>query len=378
MPHLDGFGVMAQLRPLIPAGAFMPILVLTAELTPESKRQALTDGATDFLTKPLDTTEVRLRIQNLLHTRSLHLRLQDENAILDAMVRERTQSLEARTLELEEARVEILDLYRELARRNQNLQQLVERLLEAPGEGSRRAAQTAREGSDAVAAAVQQLTPREKDVLALVARGQTNAEIGRALVVSPGTVKTHVEHIIAKLGVADRTEAAVRAAELGFLAARVLTTVLFTDIVGSTERTAALGDQRWHQLKIQHHTLVRRELTRYGGHEIDTAGDGFFVRFDTPERAIRCASAIRDAVRTVGLEIRSGLHSGEVESQNSGLTGIAVNIGRRVQEQATPGEILVSSTVKDLVSGAGISFADRGTHQLKGVPDEWRLFAVSE
>lgn len=218
MPHLDGFGVMAQLRPLIPSGSFLPILVLTAELTGETKRQALADGATDFLAKPLDTTEVRLRIRNLLHTRALHLRLQDQNTSLEAMVRERTQALEARTEELEEARGQILELYRELARRNQDLHDLLERLLQGPGEGPRHAALAAQAGNAALAAATQQLTSREQEVLALVARGQTNAEIARGLVVSAGTVKTHVEHIIAKLGVADRTEAAVRAAELGFLA----------------------------------------------------------------------------------------------------------------------------------------------------------------
>jgi putative two-component system response regulator len=214
MPHLDGFGVMAQLQPHIPEGGFVPIVVLTAELTPEAKRQALTEGATDFLTKPLDTTEVRLRIRNLLHTRTLHLRLQAQNERLEAKVRERTA-------QLEEARGQILELYRELAGRNQELRVLVGRLLQPAGDEPRRAALAAQAGTAAVAAAVEQLTPRELEVLRLVARGRTNVEIAGDLFVSAGTVKTHIEHIIAKLGVADRTEAAVRAVELGFVQRRV-------------------------------------------------------------------------------------------------------------------------------------------------------------
>jgi DNA-binding NarL/FixJ family response regulator len=376
MPHLDGFGVMARLRPLIPAGSFVPILVLTAELTPEIRRQALADGATDFLTKPLDTTEVRLRIRNLLHTRALHLSLQGQNERLEAMVAERTHALQARTEELEEARGQILDLYRELARRNQELHDLLGRLLQTPSEAPRRAALAVQEGAVA-AAAIERLTPREQEVLTYVAQGQTNADIARALVVSSGTVKTHVEHIIAKLGVADRTQAAVRAVELGFLAARVLTTVLFTDIVGSTERAAALGDRAWLELKQRHHAVIRRELARFHGEEIDTAGDGFLAAFDVPERAVRCACAVRDAVRPLGLDIRVGLHTGEVERQGAGVTGIAVHIGRRVEERAGPGEVLVSSTVRDLAAGSGLPFADRGLHTLKGVPGEWRLFAVA-
>lgn len=158
---------------------------------------------------------------------------------------------------------------------------------------------------------------------------------------------------------------------------RVLATVLFTDIVGSTERAAALGDHRWWELKAAHHAAVRQELSRYRGREVDTAGDGFFATFDGPARAIRCATAIRGAVARLGLQMRAGLHTGEVELHDNDVTGLAVHIGARVAAQAGPGEVLVSSTVKDLVVGSGIAFADRGVQVLKGVPGEWRLFTVA-
>jgi class 3 adenylate cyclase len=157
---------------------------------------------------------------------------------------------------------------------------------------------------------------------------------------------------------------------------RVLATVLFTDIVGSTELVAAVGDQKWRQLLEAHHRIVRRELERFRGREVDTAGDGFMATFDGPARAIRCASAIAGAVRDVGLEIRSGVHTGECEQIGEKLGGIAVHIAARVAAAASPGEVLVSQTVKDLTAGSGIAFEDRGTHELKGVPDPWRLFAV--
>jgi len=157
---------------------------------------------------------------------------------------------------------------------------------------------------------------------------------------------------------------------------RVLATVLFTDIVGSTERAVALGDRRWRELLDAHHTAVRRELERFRGREVDTAGDGFLATFDGPARAIRCAIAIRDAVETIGLAVRAGLHTGECEMHGHRVTGIAVHMGARVAALAGPDEILVSSTVKDLVAGSGIEFEDRGVHQLKGVPGEWRLYAV--
>lgn len=367
MPHLDGFGVMAQLRPLIPAGAFLPILVLTAEISAEAKRRALAEGATDFLSKPLDTTEVLLRIRNLLHTRALHQRLAGENELLEAKVQERTR-------ELEEARTETLGLYRELARRNQELHDLVGRLVLNGDESHRRAEAAAQHPGRA--GSVERLTPREHDVLRLVAQGQTNAEVAKSLTVGLATVKTHIEHIIAKLGVADRTQAAVRAVELGLLSARTLTTVLFTDIARSTELALELGDGRWHDLKQRHHALVRRELARFHGEEIDTAGDGFLITFDAPERAVRCACAVRDAVRSLGLEIRAGLHTGEVERQAQGVSGIAVHIGARVATVAAPGDVLVSSVVRDLLSGSGLRFSDRGGHRLKGVSGDWRLFAV--
>jgi class 3 adenylate cyclase len=138
-----------------------------------------------------------------------------------------------------------------------------------------------------------------------------------------------------------------------------------------------LGDARWAELVECHHALVRRHLDRFRGREIDTAGDGFFVAFDGPIRAIRCACAILESVRELGLQVRAGLHTGECETVGEKIGGIAVNIGARVAAQARPGEVLVSTTVKDLVAGSGIAFSDRGTIELKGVPGEWRLFAVA-
>jgi class 3 adenylate cyclase len=155
---------------------------------------------------------------------------------------------------------------------------------------------------------------------------------------------------------------------------RVLATVLFTDIVGSTKRAAELGDHRWRSLLAAHDRAARTELERHRGREIDTTGDGFLAVFDGPARAIRCAAAIRDAVAVLGLEIRSGLHTGEVELADGKVKGIAVHIGARVSALAGANEILVSTTVKDLVIGSGIAFEDRGIHELKGVPGEWRLY----
>jgi class 3 adenylate cyclase len=157
----------------------------------------------------------------------------------------------------------------------------------------------------------------------------------------------------------------------------VLATVLFTDIVGSTAKAAALGDRAWADLVRRHHSLVRSQLDRFRGRELDTAGDGFFAAFDGPIRAIRCATTIGTSVRDLGLEVRAGLHTGECEIVGEKLSGLAVNTGARVAAQARPGEVLVTSTVKDLVAGSGIAFAERGTAELKGVPGEWRLFAVS-
>jgi class 3 adenylate cyclase len=157
---------------------------------------------------------------------------------------------------------------------------------------------------------------------------------------------------------------------------RALATVLFTDIVGSTAMAAELGDRRWRELLERHHNVVRRQLGRFRGREVDTAGDGFFATFDGPARAIRCACAVTNAVGELGLDIRAGLHTGECELLGDKVAGIAVSIGARVAAQAAPGEVFVSSTVKDLVAGSGIQFADRGVAELKGVPGEWRLFAV--
>ena len=157
-----------------------------------------------------------------------------------------------------------------------------------------------------------------------------------------------------------------------------LATVLFTDIVGSTEKASELGDQAWHGLVDEHHRLVRDELTRFRGQEIRTTGDGFFASFDGPARAIRCAGAITASVRELGIEVRAGLHTGECEVIDGELAGITVHIGARVADRAEPGEVLVSSTVKDLVAGSGIEFRERGVAELKGVPGEWRLYAVEQ
>jgi class 3 adenylate cyclase len=157
---------------------------------------------------------------------------------------------------------------------------------------------------------------------------------------------------------------------------RSLATVLFTDIVGSTHQAGQLGDRRWRYLLDEHHARVRRLLDRFRGIEVDTAGDGFFATFDGPARAIRCACAMRDAVRELGIEIRAGLHTGEVERKGAAVTGLAVHVGARVAALAQASEVLVTSTVQMLVLGSGIGFADRGLHELKGVADQWRLFAV--
>jgi class 3 adenylate cyclase len=158
---------------------------------------------------------------------------------------------------------------------------------------------------------------------------------------------------------------------------RVLATVLFTDIVGSTERATEFGDRRWRELLETHHTTIRRQLERFRGREIDTAGDGFLASFDGPARAIRCARASVGAVRGSGLEIRAGIHTGECEVVGDKLAGVAVHIGARVASKAGPGEVLVSGTVHDLVAGSGIVLEDRGSVELKGVPGEWRLYSVS-
>jgi pimeloyl-ACP methyl ester carboxylesterase/class 3 adenylate cyclase len=158
---------------------------------------------------------------------------------------------------------------------------------------------------------------------------------------------------------------------------RVLATVLFTDIVGSTDRAVGLGDRGWQELLRRHHALVREELRRHRGVEQDTAGDGFFASFDGPARAVRCAQRICEGVGRLGLEVRAGVHTGECERSAEKLGGIAVHIGARVMALAQPGEVLVSSTVRDLVSGSGLSFSERGAYTLKGIPGAWSLYAVT-
>jgi pimeloyl-ACP methyl ester carboxylesterase len=173
----------------------------------------------------------------------------------------------------------------------------------------------------------------------------------------------------------ERFVATLREEEAAF--DRALATVLFTDIVGSTERAVDLGDRAWHELVERHHAVVRAMLARYRGREVDTAGDGFFATFDGPARAIRCALAIADAVGALGLEIRAGLHVGEVQVTDGGVRGLAVIIGARVGAMAGASEVLVSRTVKDLVAGSGLAFEDAGEHELKGVPDRWHLYRVA-
>ncbi len=157
---------------------------------------------------------------------------------------------------------------------------------------------------------------------------------------------------------------------------RVLATVLFTDIVGSTERASEIGDRRWRELLEEHEQAFRRELERQGGSEVKTTGDGFLATFDGPARAIRCAKAATSAIRALGIDIRAGIHTGECERRNGDIGGIAVHIGARVMSQAEPGEVLVSNTVKDLTVGSDIEFEERGEHELKGVPGSWRLYAA--
>ena len=158
---------------------------------------------------------------------------------------------------------------------------------------------------------------------------------------------------------------------------RVLATVLFTDIVDSTRRAAEMGDRDWHALLDAHDAVVRAQLNRFRGREVNTSGDGFLAMFDGPQRAIRCAMAIRDAVQALGIQVRAGLHTGECEVRGDDIGGLAVHIGARVSALAGPNDVLVSSTLRDLVIGSGLEFEDRGAHELKGVPGEWHLFAVA-
>jgi len=157
---------------------------------------------------------------------------------------------------------------------------------------------------------------------------------------------------------------------------RVLATVLFTDIVGSTERAAQLGDRAWRGLLDAHDGVVRRQLHRFRGREVNTVGDGFVASFGGPGRAVQCACAIRDAVKALGIEVRAGLHTGEIEMRGDDVAGIAVHLAQRISALASPGEVLVSRTVTDLVVGSGIRFEDRGEQRLKGITGTWQLYAV--
>ncbi len=158
---------------------------------------------------------------------------------------------------------------------------------------------------------------------------------------------------------------------------RRLATVLFTDVVSSTETATEMGDRAWRDLLERHNGIVRAEIARWRGQEVNTAGDGFLVTFDGPARAIRCASALARSVASLGIEVRCGIHTGEVEVIGDDIAGLAVHIGARIGSLADPGEVLVSRTVRDLVVGSGFAFSDRGLHSLKGVPEEWQLYAVA-
>ena len=217
---------------------------------------------------------------------------------------------------------------------------------------------------------------RTGDRLTFIEQARVMAErIGGAkLVELPGV--DHIPTVGDTDAIVDEIEEFLTGVRHGPEPDRVLATVLFTDIVGSTEKAAALGDRRWRDLLEGHHELVRRELGRFRGREIDIAGDGFLATFDGPARGVRCARAVTDGVGALGLEVRAGLHTGEVELLRDKVSGLAVHIGARVAAAAGPGEVLVSSTVKDLVAGSGLRFQDRGVKPLKGVPGEWHLFAL--
>jgi len=199
---------------------------------------------------------------------------------------------------------------------------------------------------------------------------------GARLVVLPGA--DHLPFYGDAGGYADEIEEFLTGARHAPPSDRILTTVMFTDIVGSTERAAALGDARWRELLAAHDELVRSELERHRGREVKTMGDGFLATFNGPARGIRCARRIADQVGGLGIEVRAGLHTGECELIGDDIGGMAVNIGARIGALGDPNEVLVSSTLKDLVVGSGISFTDRGVHELKGVPGEWHLFAVDK
>jgi len=229
------------------------------------------------------------------------------------------------------------------------------------------------------------LPTREDQLLRLVAKGYSYHEIAQRLSISAAAVGHSMQNVLTRLHL--RHEDALLESQNVAEASsddptsrgqRVLATLLFTDIVESTERAALLGDHRWRDLLESHHVLVRGELARFHGREIDTAGDGFLAAFEQPAEAIGAARAIVRSVRRLGIDIRAGVHTGECERVGDALRGIAVHIGARVAAAAAAGEILVSGTVKELLTGSGIGFEDRGTRVLKGIPGQWRLFAVEE
>jgi pimeloyl-ACP methyl ester carboxylesterase len=217
---------------------------------------------------------------------------------------------------------------------------------------------------------------REGDLIVSTAQARYVADSieGARLVELPGD--DHVPFIGDADAIADEIEEFLTGARPAPTTDRVLATVLFTDIVGSTERQATLGDKAWKPLLEQHHAAVRQQMNRFRGLEQDTAGDGFFIRFDGPGRAIACAQEIVGAVRSLGIEVRAGLHTGECEIVEGKCSGLSVSIGARVMAHAGASEILVSQTVKDLTAGSGVAFEDAGEYELKGVPDRWRLYRV--
>ena len=246
---------------------------------------------------------------------------------------------------------------------------------------------------------LEQLSPRERQILELMAEGRSNQGICDELWLSPKTVETHIRSLFGKLDLRDAREANRRVlAVLAYLAAadvhgasddrdevgddapepeRELATIVFTDLVGSTAKAAAVGDAAWTSLLAAHDAAVREALAHYGGVEVDSAGDGFLVLFDRPANGIRCAVAIRDVVRELGLELRAGVHTGEVErSLGDKPRGIAIHVGARVMGLADAGEVLVSATTHDLVAGSDIAFRDRGEHELRGIDGTRRVYAV--